>query len=107
MPVRAVIFDIGGVLELAHSTDWLETWRARCGAVFEEAAAGLEQMWEAGSLGAVSLQDLEQRIAELLGLDEAELSQFMGDLWGQYLGTLNEELAGWFAALRPRYRTGF
>ncbi|MGD0082201.1 MAG: HAD-IA family hydrolase [Acidimicrobiales bacterium] len=27
------------------------------------------------------------------------------DLWVEYLGTLNEELADYFAALRPRYKT--
>jgi epoxide hydrolase-like predicted phosphatase len=30
----------------------------------------------------------------------------MDDAWTEYVGTLNEELADWFAGLRPRYRTG-
>jgi putative hydrolase of the HAD superfamily len=27
------------------------------------------------------------------------------DIWTEYLGTLNAELAGYFSSLRPRYRT--
>jgi epoxide hydrolase-like predicted phosphatase len=30
----------------------------------------------------------------------------MADLWTEYLGSLNTELAGYFADLRPAYRTG-
>ena len=30
----------------------------------------------------------------------------MDDVWAEYLGTLNGELASYFAGLRPRYRTG-
>lgn len=30
----------------------------------------------------------------------------MDDLWAEYLGTLNAEMAGYFGALRPRFRTG-
>jgi putative hydrolase of the HAD superfamily len=29
----------------------------------------------------------------------------MADLWAEYLGTLNAELAAYFAGLRPRYKT--
>ncbi len=30
----------------------------------------------------------------------------MDDAWGEYVGSLNEELADYFARLRPRYKTG-
>jgi putative hydrolase of the HAD superfamily len=29
----------------------------------------------------------------------------MEDMWAEYLGTLNRELADYFSALRPRYKT--
>ena len=34
-----------------------------------------------------------------------QLAAFMSDLWDEYLGTLNVELADYFAAIRPRYQT--
>ncbi len=49
---------------------------------------------------------MERRIAAALGLDQSRLYGLMDDLWTEYLGTLNRELADYFAALRPRYRTG-
>ncbi len=30
----------------------------------------------------------------------------MDDAWAEYVGTLNEDLATYFAGLRPRYKTG-
>ena len=30
----------------------------------------------------------------------------MEDVWAEYVGTLNHQLAGYFAGLRARYRTG-
>ena len=45
-------------------------------------------------------------MAEAFALDEADLDALMGDLWAEYVGTLNAELTAYFAALRPRYRTG-
>jgi putative hydrolase of the HAD superfamily len=30
----------------------------------------------------------------------------MDDMWREYLGTLDEPVAAYFASLRPRYRTG-
>jgi putative hydrolase of the HAD superfamily len=72
--VEAVIFDIGGVLEVTPPTGWQERWATRLGLETSE-----------------------------LGLDEVAIASFMGDLWTEYLGTLNIELARYFAALRPRF----
>jgi len=46
-----------------------------------------------------------RRVGDLLGLDEPRLDAFMRDLWTEYLGTLNVELADYCRGLRPRYRT--
>lgn len=42
----------------------------------------------------------------MLGLDETRVAAFISDAWGEYLGSLNDELAAYFAQLRPRLRTG-
>jgi putative hydrolase of the HAD superfamily len=48
---------------------------------------------------------VEQRIGEILGMDQVHVGALMADLWEEYLGELNVELAVYFASLRPRYRT--
>ena len=40
-----------------------------------------------------------------MGMSEALVNEFMGDLWREYLGTLNVELVGYFRGLRPKYQT--
>ena len=65
----------------------------------------LGDVWRGGSIGTVSEEEVEKRTGEILGLDQAQVNAFMSDLWEEYLGTLNVELAACFASLRPRYRT--
>ena len=106
MPIQVVLFDIGGVLEVTPRTDWRDGWAARFGlapAAFEERVGAI---CEPGSVGAASLEELERQTADAFGLDNAEVSELMGDAWTEYLGTLNYELARYFAGLRPRVRTG-
>ncbi len=106
MTIRAVIFDIGGVLEIDPATGWLERWAGRLGLGLPDLGARLEPVSRAGNIGAITLAQAEQQIATVLGLDEAQLGRFMEDLWTEYLGTLNTGLARYFGALRPRYKTG-
>jgi epoxide hydrolase-like predicted phosphatase len=101
--LKAVVFDIGGVLEINPRTGWRERWSARLGVDVE---ARLEPVWRGGDVGAVTLEDVERGTAQRLGLDPPALRAFMDDLWEEYVGSLNEELARYFAALRPRHRTG-
>jgi putative hydrolase of the HAD superfamily len=101
--LRAVVFDIGGVLEINPRTGWEERWSARLGL---DVPKLLEPLWQGGDVGAVTLEEVERETARSLGLDSATLRQFMDDVWEEYVGRLNEELARYFAALRPRFRTG-
>ena len=107
MTIRAVIFDIGGVLEIDPATGWLERWAGRLGLSWpDDMTARLEPISRAGNIGTITLAQAEQQIAAVLGLDAAQLGRFMEDLWTEYLGTLNTELARYFGTLRPRYKTG-
>lgn len=105
MTIRAVVFDIGGVLEITPSTGWAGRWEAQLGLPPGGLVAQLGEVWRAGSVGSISEADVERRTGELLGLDRAQVDAFMADLWTEYLGTLNAKLAAYFAGLRPRYRT--
>ncbi len=101
-----MIFDIGGVLEACPPTGWRERWAPLLTMKPREMGRRLNSIWNDGATGRITLQQVEERTATALGLDQAALMAFMNDAWTEYLGTLNEELAEYFSSLRPRYRTG-
>lgn len=106
MPIRAVIFDIGGVLEYTPPTGWQDSWARRLGLEAAELTRRVGPVWQPGATGGSTVADLERRTAEVLNLSPDDLRALMADLWAEYLGTLNTELAVYFSGLRPRYRTG-
>lgn len=106
MAFEAVIFDIGGVLEVNPATGWERRWAERLGLSVSALEQELESTWHEGRFGGITLSELERRTAAALGLDDAQLRSFMADQWREYVGTLNEEVARFFASLRPAYRTG-
>jgi epoxide hydrolase-like predicted phosphatase len=103
--VRAVVFDIGGVLAVTPDLGMIGKWERALGLGDGGLARLLREVAEAGAVGTISEQQAVQRAGEILGLDGPGRDAFMADLWTEYLGTLNGELAGYFAGLRPRYRT--
>lgn len=106
MPIQGVLFDVGGVLELTPRTGWRDAWAGRFGLTPDAFEERVGAIWDPGSVGAASLDDIELRTAEDLGLGDTDLAALMGDAWAEYLGSLNHELAAYFAGLRPRLRTG-
>lgn len=105
MTIRAVVFDIGGVLEITPSTGWDARWEAHLDLQPGELNQRLGDVWRAGSIGTITEEEVEQNVGAVLGLDRAQVDAFMADLWEEYLGTLNVQLAAYFASLRPRYQT--
>jgi len=102
---EAVIFDIGGVLEITPPTGWQEVWATRLDLTPAQLLGRLEPVWSQGELGTLGLPEIERQTARALDLDQPRLRALMDDLWAEYLGTLNARLAGYFSGLRPRYRT--
>jgi len=105
MAVRAIVFDIGGVLEITPSLGVAKKWETALGLQPGELDDRLHSVWQDGSIGTISEAQVHRSIGETLRLDEAQVRSFMEDLWTEYLGTLNVELAEYFRSLRPRYRT--
>ena len=105
MAIRAVVFDIGGVLEITPRTGWDEKWEARLHLKPGELNERLMDVWKDGSSGKISEEEVEQSIGEIMGMDQGQVEAFMADLWEEYVGELNVELAAYFASLRPRYQT--
>ena len=102
----AVLLDIGGVLELTPPTGWIGRWAAELGLEPAEIGRRLADLSRAGSIGTIMELEYASAVRTRLELGPADVDRFMEDLWEDYLGTANRELIHWFAALRPRYRTG-
>jgi len=105
MAIRAVVFDIGGVLEITPHTGWVEKWEARLHLSPGELGKRLSEGWEDGSVGKLSAEEVAQHVAKSMGIDQEQAKALMADFWQEYLGELNSELAAYFASLRPRYHT--
>ncbi len=109
MAVRAVAFDIGGVLErVGPAEQWLGPWRERLGmgkAEFELALARVDPEAVIRT-GGLTEAEYAGRYADALRLSSAQLAEFMADLWHWYCGDVDQELMAYAAGLRPAYLTG-
>ena len=106
MVIRAVVFDIGGVLEITPDLGVTQLWEARLRLPAGELNQRMGDAWVGGGIGAITEDDVHQAITDRLGLDGQQLAAFMADVWREYLGTANTELIEYARRLRPRYRTG-
>lgn len=105
MRIRAVVFDIGGVLEITPATGWLEKWEKRLHMKVSDIDERLKSMGKDGGLGTCSEEEWRKGLREITRMDQAQVDEFMEELWTEYLGELNAELAAYFTGLRPRYKT--
>jgi putative hydrolase of the HAD superfamily len=106
MVVRAVLFDIGGVLEITPDLGVERHWEEKLGLPAGALGERLADVWSGGTVGAVTEADVDRALADRLGLDDHQIRALMADVWRQYLGTANAELIEYVRGLRPRYRTG-
>jgi putative hydrolase of the HAD superfamily len=106
MTIQAVVFDIGGVLEITPDLGVTGMWESRLGLAPGELNKGMHDVWRGGSIGTISEDEVHQMVTERLGLDGQQLAEFMGDIWREYLGTANTEMIDYARRLRPLYRTG-
>ncbi|MEU4693904.1 HAD family phosphatase [Actinoplanes sp. NPDC023714] len=106
MGVRAVVFDVGGVLALVEPMDFDARWERDLGLEAGTIGALLADVWEAGAVGAVTEDEVHAAVGERLGLAPARVDAVMADMWRQYLGRANTELIAFVRGLRPAYRTG-
>ena len=120
MAIRAVIFDIGGVLEIAPNggeptagfAAMIAAWETRLDlapgeldARISELGARLRREGKDGALGTCTEEEWLAELRQATGMDPAQVDAFMRDHWDVYLGAPNSGLIAYFAALRPRYRT--
>ena len=109
MTIRAVAFDIGGVLELDvielvdHGLD--ARWEQRLGLQPGELDQRMAAVWHAGSLGKCTEEEVHQKMREHLGMSQEQVEEYMREMWDWYCGRLNVPMADYFRRLRPRYQT--
>ncbi|WP_433655339.1 HAD family hydrolase [Nocardia sp. CA-128927] len=106
MVVRAVLFDIGGVLEITSEPTFLSDWVRRLGLPADEIDPALIDIWAAGELGTVTESQVSEAICTGLAIDQTIATAVIADMWEQYLGVANTELIEYLGGLRPKYRTG-
>ena len=112
MSLRAVVFDIGGVLERVDDDAWPEIWvrrwEDRRGLPPGALQAGLSRHAPAGSVvvGEVSEAQIRAIYAGALGLSEDETDAMMTEMWDAYCGELDVAMRDFAASLRPSYKTG-
>ena len=104
--LHAVVFDIGGVLELTPPTGYRERWEQSLGLEPGELDQRMYEVWRGGTLGTLTAEHVQEAFVSELGMSAQDVDLFMADFWDDYLGTPNTELIDYFRDLRTRVRTG-
>jgi HAD superfamily hydrolase (TIGR01509 family) len=118
--IRAVVFDIGGILEViagggdptTQFPELVARWETRLGmppgqldARLTEVDERLRSRGKDGGDGTLSEAEWREEIHVATGWDQPHVEAFMRDFWDIYCGHPNPELAAYFGGLRPRYQT--
>ncbi|HEY5335395.1 MAG TPA: HAD family phosphatase [Mycobacteriales bacterium] len=108
MSIRAVIFDIGGVL--VSESDWspLMRWASTLGMSTDDLGARLGAVDTGGRATTGHLTEPEMRAgwSRELGLDADQTDAFVRDVWDLYCGVPDHAMIDFARSLRPAYRTG-
>lgn len=107
MTIRAIILDIGGVLEITpdpQMRELIERWNERLRFEAGELAELIDSLGNSGTLGTCTEAEWLRDLRAATGMDEAQCDAFMADFWTEYLGELNVELVEVLATLRPRHK---
>lgn len=104
--IRAVVLDIGSVLEVVDDAVFPEPFERRHGLAPGSVGAGLDALPGDAGTGEVSEAEVRAEWQRALGLDDVQTDELVADFWRWYVGTLDRPLLDWFAAQRPRRLTG-
>lgn len=120
MAIRAVVFDIGGVLEVIPEggdptnrfPQLSERWETRLGMApgelrrrFRAVSDRLEDAGKDRGIGTCSEEEWVAEVRRETGWDQAQLDHFLRDHWDVFCGFPNTQLADFLGNLRPQYKT--
>jgi len=104
MAIRAVVLDIGSVLEVIDDSVFPAPFEERHGLAAGSVAA-VEMSGDA-MIGEITTAQSRAAFQVGLGLSDAQTDELMDDFWRWYVGTLDQPLYDWFARRRLDRRTG-
>jgi epoxide hydrolase-like predicted phosphatase len=111
MTIKAVVVDIGGVLERVDDASWPQKWMARwerrrnkpaghlAASIAEHAPADVV------ATGGITEAEVRDLYAAALGLDVAEVDEMWAEMWDAYCGELDVQMRDFVAGLRPALKT--
>jgi FMN phosphatase YigB (HAD superfamily) len=101
MAIRAVVLDIGGVLEVVDDGVFPAPAERRLGLAPGTIAGGLAGLPGDAVVGEVTEHQVRAEWQRALALDDRQVDALLDDFWRWYVGTLDRELFDWFAGQRP------
>jgi FMN phosphatase YigB (HAD superfamily) len=104
--IKAVVLDIGGVLEVIDDGVFPGPAERRLGLPDGSIAGGLSGLPGDAVLGAVTEDEIRAEWRRALDLDEGQVDELIEDYWRWYVGTLDRPLLDWFAGQHAVRRTG-
>ncbi len=105
MVIRAVVFDIGSVLEIVDDDVFPTPFEVRHG-LGEGALAGAPDFPADPGIGGMTEAEVRAHWQQHLRLSDEQVDDLMRDFWTWYVGTLDQPLFDWFAGQRPARLTG-
>ncbi|MDR7253909.1 putative hydrolase of the HAD superfamily [Nocardioides sp. BE266] len=106
MAIRAVVLDIGGVLEVIDDDVFPGPAEARLGLQPGTIAGGLARLPGDAMIGEVTEAEIRAEWQRTLGLDDEQVDELVEDYWRWYVGTIDRPLLDWFAGQRPARLAG-
>jgi putative hydrolase of the HAD superfamily len=106
MPIKALIFDVGGVLLRTEELSGRQKWADRFGLGPWELAEAVFDCPEAAAatIGKAAEEEVWATVRRRFSLTDAELAEFRNDFWSG--DQFDDSLLDWVAARRGKYRTG-
>lgn len=101
MAIKAVVFDIGGVLEVIDDSTSPGPWCERHNVSKERLDAAFVFPLDP-AIGEMSQEEVLAHLQRELDLTDEQVAELDADQWRWYIGTLDRALYDWFAGLRDR-----
>ena len=103
--IKAIIFDVGGVLLRTPNRESRRIWEERLGLSEWESEVIVfgSDMGQKAQMGAISDQELWKWVGRHLALSPEQLVAFQHDFWAGDI--LDRELVDFIQSLRPQYQT--
>ena len=105
MTIKAVVLDIGSVLEVIDDSVFPAPFELRHG-LAPGASGAISDFAGDPGIGELTEAEVRAHVQLHLALSDEQADEYMRDFWTWYCGTLDQELFDWFAAQRGRFRTG-